>query len=386
MPKIIRITTSPLALKYLLSGQMKFMKGKGFEVIMISADGKEVKDVIKSEGCKHVIVPMTRRITPLKDFICLVQLIRIFKREKPDIVHSHTPKAGLLGMMAAYFCSVKIRIHTVAGLPLMSASGLKLSVLKMIEKLTYSCATHIWPNSFSLKKYIEENNFVKSEKLEVIGKGSSNGIDLSKFDKDNISNNLINEIKTIIGYSLEKIYLLFVGRMVGDKGISELVRSFKKLSFNYPCLSLILVGPFEEELDPLPVDILQEIKNNESITHIEWSEQVAALMATCNYFIFPSHREGFPNVLLQAGAIGIPVICSEIPGNIDIVDDGITGYLFRINDEKSLEKAILRGLLNPEKAQKNSVLLKKNIFENFDRNKLWFLILEKYNKLLQDNR
>ena len=138
-----------MALKYLLPGQMHFMQQQGFTVLMISADGKERADVMENEQCPHIIVPMTRQITPVQDLKCLLKLIKIFKREKPDIVHTHTPKAGLLGMLAARICFVKVRIHTVAGLPLMVEKGGKLALLAFIEKLTYAAANQVWPNSNS---------------------------------------------------------------------------------------------------------------------------------------------------------------------------------------------------------------------------------------------
>jgi hypothetical protein len=160
-----------MALRYLLPGQMNFMAANGFEVLMISADGKELAEVIEKEQCRHIIVPMTRKITPFRDLGCLFKLIRIFRKERPDIVHTHTPKAGLLGMLAAKICGVKTRIHTVAGLPLMVETGFKYRLLKFIEKLTYAAANHVWPNSNSLMQFISENNLCKQNKLQIIAKG-----------------------------------------------------------------------------------------------------------------------------------------------------------------------------------------------------------------------
>src|SRR5882762_7685479 len=165
MPKLIRITTVPMALRYLLPGQMRFMAGNGFDVLMISADGKELKDVIEKEACPHIIVPMTRKITPLRDLRCLFKLIKILKKEKPDIVHTHTPKAGILGMLAAKCCGVKLRIHTVAGLPMMVEKGWKYRLLRFVEKRTYAAANHIWPNSNSLLQFITEQKLCDPEKL-----------------------------------------------------------------------------------------------------------------------------------------------------------------------------------------------------------------------------
>ncbi len=384
MPKIIRITTSPMALRHLLHGQMRYMKEQGFEVIMISADGKERAEVIEYESCAHIIVPMTRLITPFQDLSCLYQLIKIFKREKPDIVHTHTPKAGLLGMLAARICSVKIKIHTVAGLPLMVEKGFKFQLLKLVEKATYAAANHVWPNSYSLKNYIEKNYLAKSKKLDVIGIGSSNGIDLNKFDNNNLAENVLADVRDQINFSQGNIYLLFVGRMVTDKGISELVGSFKKLSKGNSKLQLILVGPFEAELDPLPHDILKEISLNPNIKHIPWSNNIAAFMAICDYFIFPSHREGFPNVLLQAGAIGIPVICSDISGNIDLITDHQTGRLFKCGDENALTQQLLQALNNDSQSLLMANNLSFYIHQNFDQQEIWRIIYEKYIELIKD--
>ena len=166
MPKtLIRITTVPMAFKVLLAGQPRFMSENGFNVIMISADGKEVEDLKKQEGCKHIIVPMTRRITPFRDIVSFFKLRRVIKKYRPDIVHTHTPKAGLLGMLAARSAGVKLRIHTVGGLPLMIETGFKRRLLMFTEKLTYFGATEVWPNSRSMMNFIIDNKLAKAEKL-----------------------------------------------------------------------------------------------------------------------------------------------------------------------------------------------------------------------------
>lgn len=233
-----------MALRYLLPGQMQFMKANGFDVLMISAEGAELNDVIANEGCSHVIVPMTRKITPFQDLKCLIQLIRIFKKERPDIVHSHTPKAGLLGMLAAKFCGVKIRIHTVAGMPLMVEKGFKLRLLTFIEKLTYWAANYVWPNSRSLYQYIETHQFTSTQKLGIISKGSTNGININRFNKAALEENTILEVKNSVHYSAHAVYLLCIGRLVADKGIVELVHVFILLQQQRPELKLILVGRF----------------------------------------------------------------------------------------------------------------------------------------------
>lgn len=379
--KIIRITTAPMALRYLLSGQMKYIRANGFDVVMISSNGEEREALIEREGCLHIIVPLTRKITPFTDLVCLYRLIKIFRQEKPDIVHTHTPKAGLLGMLAAKITGVKIRIHTVAGLPLMTKIGLKLLLIKKMEKLTYWCANHVWPNSMSLLRYIKAEKLVAEKKLKLIGNGSSNGINIERFDLAKIKIHA-EEIKRNIHYNAENFYLLYVGRIVKDKGIVELITAFKSLKQQYPQLKLILLGKFEMELDPLPHYIYMEIKTNPDIIYVGFTPHVEYYISLAHLFIFPSHREGFPNVLLQAGLLKVPIICSEIVGNIDIVEDDVTGTLFSAGNVEEIKKKVIFAINSPEAIKEMSEKLYEKIIYLYKQEIVWKLILEEYNKLL----
>lgn len=380
--KIIRITTVPMALRYLLAGQMKFMTEHGFDVIMISAGGKELPDVLHNENCRHIVVGMTRKITPFRDLKCLVQLIRIFRRERPAIVHTHTPKAGLLGMLAAWFSGVPVRIHTVAGLPMMVKKGFKHQLLKWTEKITAGAATQVWPNSFSLLRYIQQHGLARQQKLRVIGKGSTNGIDTGFFNPASIDEKVSLLIKAGIQYSAAYRYLLFIGRLVTDKGVAELVSAFCVLQQQRTGLKLILIGDFEEDLDPLPASVRTTIATHPAIFHINWTTDVKYYMHLANYFIFPSHREGFPNVLLQAGAMGLPIICSEIAGNIDIVTDKETGLLFECLNERQIIELTEWAMDNPELMKKMAGRLQQIIQNDFRRENIWQNILEAYKSLL----
>lgn len=372
-----------MALRYLLPGQMEFMSQNGFNVLMISADGKELEDVKANEKCPHIIVPMTRKITPLQDLQCLLQLIKIFRKEKPDIVHTHTPKAGLLGMMAARTCGIKTRIHTVAGLPLMAETGSKYKLLMFIEKLTYSAATNVWPNSHSLLHFIRDHKMCDDKKLHVIGKGSSNGINLDRFAVDALDHKILATIKSSFNYDPVNKYLLFVGRLVADKGIVELVNVFLKALEVHPNTRLILTGDFEEHLDPLPDSIRKEIIENPSIIHIKWTDKPEYFMALADYFIFPSHREGLPNVLLQAGALGLPILCSGIPGNVDIVEDGITGVIFDCRNELSMYEKLIYALNNADHMKSMAKKLHLIVHAHYKRESVWASILAAYNDLVK---
>jgi glycosyltransferase involved in cell wall biosynthesis len=383
--KLIRITTVPMALRYLLPGQPQFMQQNGFDVLMISADGPELNEVIKNEGCRHIIVPMTRQITPLQDLKCLIQLIQIFKKERPDIVHTHTPKAGLLGMLAAKFCGVKVRIHTVAGMPLMVEKGAKLKLLTFIEKLTYWAAGHVWPNSASLQAFIRAQQLTAEKKLHIIAKGSTNGINLQRFNKAALTETGIAAIKKSIGHSAENTYLLCIGRLVADKGIVELVQVFTRLQKKYAQLRLVLVGDFEAALDPLPAGVLEQIQINPAIIHITWTQQVEYFMQVADYFIFPSHREGFPNVLLQAGAMELPIVCSRIAGNVDIVEHNTTGLIFNRADAQEMEQQVEYAINHPQEMKRMAQTLCSIVQNDYRRENIWQNILANYNSLLNLN-
>jgi glycosyltransferase involved in cell wall biosynthesis len=386
MPKLIRITTVPIALKYLLAGQMRYMNENGFEVVMVSADGQGREDVIGQEGCPHHIIPMTRKITPFADLSSLWKLYRFFKKEKPDIVHSHTPKAGLLAMMAAKMSGVKIRIHTIAGLRFMTAGGNTRRLLVMMEKLTARCSTHVWPNSHSLLKYIRENKLVPEKKLEVIGGGSSNGINLSRFSTASLQPEKLQAIKEKIKYDPQLIYLLCVGRIVKDKGIDELVQAFTKLYEKNPRLRLVLVGEFEDHLDPVSEESKKIIKTHSAIIPTGWSEDVEYYMSFSYALVHPSYREGFPNVLLQAGAMFCPVICSRIEGNIDVVEHEKTGLLFEAKNENELFQRLEAALNNPGILKECTKQLRTKIEQYFDQAILHKHIRERYLQLIGERR
>ena len=371
-----------MALRYLLPGQMHFMSQQGFDVLMISADGKELPDVIANEQCPHIIVPMTRKITPLQDLRCLFQLIRIFRKQRPDIVHTHTPKAGLLGMLAAWICRVPVRIHTVAGLPLMVETGFKYRLLTFIEKLTYASATQVWPNSASLKDFIRQKKLCAPGKLGMIGRGSTNGININRFNRERLNPGIINEIKSQLRYDTNLKYLLCIGRLVADKGIVELVNVFVRLQEHDPSLRLVLVGSFEPSLDPLPPSITQTIETNPAIIHINWSDKVEYFMSLADYFVFPSHREGFPNVLLQAGTMGVPVICSQITGNIDIVSNNETGLIFDKGNEQQLQNMLHYAIRHPQHMHTMAQKLQRVVQTDYRQENIWQSLLAAYKSLV----
>ncbi|MBL0272543.1 MAG: glycosyltransferase family 4 protein [Chitinophagaceae bacterium] len=382
MPKLIRITTAPLSLKYLLSNQMRYMQENGFEVIMVSSEGKEWPDLLANEKCEHRIIHMTRKITPFSDLRSLWRLYRLFKNEKPDIIHSHTPKAGLLAMLAAKMAGIKIRIHTIAGLRFMTATGMTRRILIFMEKLTARSAQFVWPNSNSLHNYILQHKLVNPKKMQVIGQGSSNGVDLDRYSVSVLKPEKLNEVKKLLNYDKDLCYLLNMGRIVKDKGIDEVLKSFSLVYENNTKLRLIVLGAFEDDLDPIADETKRILKTHPAIIHIDWSDQVEYFMHLSHLLIHASHREGFPNTLLQAGAMGCPIVCSAIEGSVDIVTDKETGLLFEPRNPDDLLEKLKWALSQPEEMKKKAANLRKKIEEKFSQPYLHGCIREKYIELL----
>ncbi|MBL7739722.1 MAG: glycosyltransferase family 4 protein [Chitinophagaceae bacterium] len=382
MPKLIRVTTAPISLNVLLRGQMRYMHANGFDVVMVSSDGPELETVKKNEDCRHHIIPMTRKMTPFADLRCLWLMYRFFKKEKPDIVHSHTPKAGLIAMLAARMAGIKIRIHTIAGLRFMTSKGPARKVLVAMEKLTARAATHVWPNSFSLMEYIKEHKLVNPAKLEIIGMGSSNGIDLQRYSLSAIRKEKLEEIKRLIRYDEKHICFLSVGRLVHDKGIDELVHAFLGVYKKNENVRLVLVGAFEDEVDPVSDETKQILRTHPGIVLAGWSDSVEYFMPLSFALVHPSHREGFPNVLLQAGAMLCPVICSKIEGNVDIVEHKRTGLIFEVKNTTDLQQKLEDALADPARLQEYARTLRAKIEQHYDQPVVHGYLRNKYNALL----
>jgi len=380
--RLLRITTVPISLHLLLSGQFRYMIGKGYEVYTISADGPEVEEVLK-EGVRHIAVPFTRKITLLHDLRCLITLIGIIRKIQPQIIHTHTPKAGLLGMLAGWICRVPVRMHTVAGLPLMVTTGLKRTLLETTEKITYACAQKIYPNSRGLEQFMLSDLNANPAKVKIIGKGSSNGIDVVSFTRTSALEAEAAAIRQKYGITSDDLVFAFVGRVVRDKGIVELVEAFKTVSEQfYPRRAyLILVGSFEQELDPLPEDIVKFITDDERVILPGFQHDVRPWIMASDAFVFPSYREGFPNVVMQACLLEIPSIVSDINGCNEIVSHMATGLVVPPRDVSALVKAM--NILRDDIALRHrfSRAAREFVAANFDREYVWEQIRKEYERL-----
>lgn len=380
MKKLIRITTVPVSLDKLLSGQLNFMSSF-YNVTAISSDSQALSKIAKKEGVEVFSVEMTRKITPLHDIKAVWKLYRFFKKEKPFIIHTHTPKAGIVGMLSAKMARVPIRLHTVAGLPLLEAKGNKRKILDLVEKLTYSCATNVYPNSFGLEKIILDNKYCDSKKLKVLANGSSNGIDTNFFNPDLISSEQKSDLRESLNIQEDDFVFIFVGRLVSDKGMTELISAFDNINKEISKTKLLLVGSLETELDPLSVETEKTIRLNESIISVGYQNDVRPYFGISDALTFPSYREGFPNVVMQAGSMGVPCIVSNINGCNEIVQENSNGLIVPVKNTEKLEEAMRKMLNNLNLRVELRLNSRKRILENYEQKVVWDAILKEYKDL-----
>ncbi len=387
MKKLIRITTVPLSLKVLLKGQLRFMASNGFDVKGVSSEGEELREVHENEGIAVEAITMSRKITPFQDLKSLWEMWNFLRKEKPQIVHTHTPKAGIIGMLAARLAGVPHRLHTVAGLPLMEATGIKRKILNFVEKLTYSSATRVYPNSKGLYDFILQNNFTQSNKLKIIANGSSNGIDTTFFSPDQVTELERVTLREKLNIQLDDFVFVFVGRIVSDKGINELIKAFSQLQAvenNEPTgIKLLLVGGLENDLDPLNPKTLAEINQNKDIISVGFQQDVRSFFAIADALVFPSYREGFPNVVMQAGAMGLPSIVSDINGCNEIIVEGENGLIIPPKNVEKLKEKMLTLAKDKNLYAKLKGNSRRMIESRYEQSVVWNALLEEYEGLLQ---
>jgi glycosyltransferase involved in cell wall biosynthesis len=362
------------------------MQENGFLVHLVSSPGSEITAVMRSEGCGLTSIAMTRSITPFQDFLSMIRLWFLFFKMKPAIIHTHTPKAGLLGMLAASLAGVPIKLHTIAGLPWMESKGVKKNLLKQVERLTISLSTRVHVNSQHLLNFMRfEGLDPNPSKLKIIGNGSSNGIDTDYYSRANVSFEQIEGIRKVAKPGSNAFVWLFVGRLVGDKGIFELIEAFLHVQAQHPEDQLWLVGPFENK-DRLKSSILNTINNNKNIINWGYCDEVRPFFAAADVLVFPSYREGFPNVPMQAAAMECPMILSDINGCNEIVEHNVNGMLVPVKNPDALTDAMLLMRNNPDLRKyfaDNSLGIIKKKYSN---QAIWTLLEAEYKELLASQK
>ena len=373
--KLFRISTVPTSLAGFLKGQLK-MVNEHYEVVAVSSPGKEMQLLREREGIRTIEVPMERRISPVKDFISLIRMIWVFVKERPYMVHSMTPKAGLISMLAGWITRVPVRMHTFTGLVFPTATGWKQRLLMCTDRLTCACATHVNPEGEGVKRDLIAYGITKKP-LQIIGNGSICGVDMAYFDRTEAV------MKQAVAYREEGCFTFcFVGRMVRDKGINELVSAFVRLHQQYPQVRLLLVGPFEKKLDPVSPETEKAIQEHPAIRFMGFQPDVRPFLAASGTLVLPSYREGFPNVVLQAGAMGLPSIVTDINGSNEIILPNENGVIIPSKDEEALYQAMENFLLHPEEVQRMAEKARPLIASRYDQQIVWKALLNEYKRII----
>lgn len=375
--KIIRSSTIPQSLDTFCKGMLKELSAE-YEVIALSSPGKTLDILGQREGVRTIAVPMERHISLLKDLKSLFSLIRVFHTERPDMVHSMTPKAGLLCMMAAWLTKVPVRVHTFTGLVFPTSKGLLKRVLMLTDKITCACATHIIPEGEGVKNDLI-NNKITRKPLKVLGYGNVRGVDMEYYSRRPEVEGRAEVIRNDNWFSF-----LFVGRIVRDKGINELVSAFSKLNVEYPKTRLFLVGDYENKLDPVDASTKNEIRHNVNIISVgrKAGNDLLAYYAASDCFVFPSYREGFPNTVLEAGAMDLPCIVTDINGSREIIRDGYNGLIIPVHDEDSLYDAMKSMLEDTEKRLAIASVARQYIADHFEQGFVRQCLYEFYTQVL----
>jgi glycosyltransferase involved in cell wall biosynthesis len=379
LKKIIRTATVSISLDVLLKGQLTFLK-EYYEVVAVSGQDVHLDNVASREGVRTIPLSIQRQISPFKDFISLLKLYKVLRKEKPLIVHSITPKAGLLTMIAGFFAGVPIRIHTFTGLVFPYKNGFLHHLLLFLDKVLCRFATHIIPEGEGVKKDLLAFKVTKKP-LKVIANGNVNGIDIDFFNPNEVSLVEQENLKQQLHISSTDFVFVFVGRLVSDKGINELVAAFTNLSKHNSNCKLLLVGPFESELDPLNRETFDLISSNKSIISIGFQDDVRTYLALSNVFVFPSHREGFPNVVLQAGAMNLPCIVTDICGSNEIIIPNETGIIIPVKNEIAIFEAMQLLFHDKDLFQKLQSKSRFNIVSRFQQELVWNTLLQEYKRL-----
>lgn len=378
--KILIITTISDSLPF-FKGQINVLK-KEFDIELVSSNGKHMDEMCTAHNVIGHKIKMERNISIYKDSVSLLKLLFLFLKSKPYVVHGNTPKASFLSIIAAWLCRVPVRVYFVHGLRYQGEIGMKRKILVLMEKITCYFATNIISASLGVKKKISEDKLT-SKSVDVIGNGSVNGIDLNYFDKGKF-----DEIAIKKEYNIKDTNFVFgfIGRLVKDKGINELVAVFSKLSNEYKNCNLLLVGGFEHDLDPLLPETLNELKTNEKIIYVGVQNDVRPFYTIMDVFVFPSYREGFGLVLMEASAMSVPSISSNIIGCNEIITNNENGFLIQTKNEDDLLEKMKFCINNPQILLKMSSNARQFVEEKFEQKKHWEDSLEYYKKITSINR
>lgn len=381
MIKLCIISTVPATIKAFFGEQLKFLHEHGFDTTVITSPetssnlGKSLPKCVKIE-----YVEMSRTVQPIKDITAFVKIVKILRKEDFDSIQYVSPKGALFGSIAAWYTNIPVRLLLLWGLYYITQSGIKKHLYKGLTKLTFRLSTHIVSDSKGNCQVAVEENLCSKGKISVVGHGSANGVDIERFDPDRLASfkSIIREKHQI---PAEAFVFGTVAAIVGDKGINELIAAFVEVAKANPLAYLLYIGQTTEK-DPVEPETLRQIENHERIVHVGWQTEPEKYMAAMDAFVLPTYREGFGVVNIEASAMRLPVISTDVPGPQESIVQGETGLLVPAKEIQPLVEAMKEIMGRPILAKKLGQAGRERVMTLYEQKKLWHAILEHRKRLL----
>jgi len=381
MPKLLLLSTEPITFKLLLSGQPKLMKEEGWELLLVSADGREVQSICRAEGVRHEVIPFVKGVNYVEDFISFWLLFQLIRKERPDVIHSYDSKAGFLGMLAGSLVGIPHRIHSITEMPVHTKDPQK--GLTFLEKWTFSNATSLWVNSTGMLSFFTSNSGIDADKFKLLGSGSTLGVDLEKFNRQVLKENHLVAATMRILPGENDFIILAIGALTKRKGVEDLIAAFLKSKI-VSRSKLVLIGTFEQEEESLSQETIQTIREHPRVVQIDWTDHVDHHLALADVLVHPSHEEGFSNVLLEAAAMQVPIICSNCIGNASFIKQQKTGLVFPVGEVTVLKEAMEFAYVKRDTLASYTDALFEEVQEKYDRKVMRKLQVAAYRQLLKN--
>jgi glycosyltransferase involved in cell wall biosynthesis len=380
---LVQVMTDPQSLYLLIRGQVPFMRARGIDTVGIATPGPLLQKFAVRDGAEVRGVPMSRVISPWWDAISVCRLWREIRRSKPQIVQSGTPKGGLLGMIAAWVARVPVRIYTIRGLPVETATGWQRRLLWSTEWLACRLSHRVVCVSHLLREYAIREGICQADKIVTFRRGSGNGVDATgRFNPATVGLSARAEVRTLYGIPVDAIVIGFVGRLIRIKGIVELAGAWEALRDEFPTVHLLAVGPFEEH-DPVPEHVRTRLETDPRVHLTGASDDTPSLYRAMDILVLPTYREGVPNVLLEASAMALPIVSTLVPGPVEVVEDGVTGTLVPPADVDQLSDAIKRYISDAELRSRHGRAARDRVVAEFRQEDIWESWLNEYTSLLR---
>jgi glycosyltransferase involved in cell wall biosynthesis len=382
--RLVHIVTIPLSLWAPLRGQIGFMRERGLEIHAITSPGEYLERFAAREGIPVHAVEMPRRITPHRDVIAVARIYRHLRRIRPHIVNAGTPKGGLLGMLSAWLARVPVRIYHMRGLPMETATGSRRWLLKLSEKVSCTLAQRVICVSHAMRETAIREGLCRPDKIMVPAAGSGNGIDTGeRFNPDRLPLGTRHATRARFDIPIDALVIGFVGRVVRDKGVLELESAWRMLRDDFPSAHLLVAG-WPESQDPIPADVAARLRADPRIRMTGGVDDMPGAYAAMDVLAVPTYREGLPNAPLEAGAMRLPVVASDISGCREAITDGVTGTIVPLYDAHALANALRAYLADPDLRARHGRAGRERVVREFRREVIWEIIYGQYEQLLRE--